>query len=73
MRIRELITSILFWHIIRMRAKVTGTDAGYFVHVSVQEKDGKEEDVGIMHISISEMLTVVTPTGAKIRMAFEKA
>ncbi len=73
MRIRDMIHSILFWHMMRMRAKITGEDTGYFIHVSVKEPDGKSIDVGVMHVTTGKVLGVVTPTGAIIQLMFEKA
>lgn len=73
MRIRDLIAEILFRHLVRMRERVTGTDTGYFIMVSVKEPDGKAIDIGTMYISNNRTLAIVTPTGALITLTFNKA
>ena len=73
MRIRDMIESILFWHMLRMRAKITGEDIGYFIRVSVTEKNGKKNEIGIMHVTAGRVLAILTPNGAVIQLIFERA
>ena len=46
-------------------------ELGYFMHVEIRQKDGEIGNMGIVHIDISKVVTLITPEGDMIYLTFE--